>query len=199
LDGLHKQVQFDSTEARYFWKMTADGLPSDKDRLDVCVCTNSARLVARRFGGALLGYSARDNPAAVVSPHDFALCGTLVVDYWSRFPGAKSESAVLDLSDLSQRREALRLYGDPERWQLVEPVLVFHPEQADLQKAVQEGYDWYGRPTRTVREILICMFRSEGMDYVAASAAAVRAIAKMNQGFNQFTYGRFTLSVQKNG
>lgn len=198
LSGLKQQEKCDETEGRYYWNLTPEGLPSNQP-LDVGVCTNSARIVARRFGGALLGYDAAVNPTASVTPHDFALCGTLVVDYWVHFYRQVSKTPVLDLSDAMQRREALRLYGNPERWQLVEPVALFRPEQEDIQKAVQTGYDWFGRPTRTVKEILICIFRAEGMDYSVAAGEAVRAIAKMNKGFNQFTYGRFTLTVQKNG
>lgn len=198
IDGLRQQEQHDATEGRYFWKLSPTGLPSDQP-LDVGVCTNSARIIARRFGGALLGYAASDNPSALIGPHDFALCGTLVVDYWAHFYKQVSNVPVLDLSDVVQRHAALKLYGNPERWRLVEPMLAFQPDQADLQKAVQAGYDWYGRPTRTIREILICMFRSGGMDYIEAHGAAIRAIAKMNKGFNQFTYGRFTLTVTKHG
>jgi hypothetical protein len=52
------------------------------------VCTNGARLIARRFGGRVCGYamSTRDSDDLIAKDcfgHDFAIVGDYLVDWWA--------------------------------------------------------------------------------------------------------------------
>jgi len=88
--------------------------------LEVVVCTSSAALVAKRFGGKVMGFWADDNPTAgvnrICSGHDFAVVGDLVVDYWLREVEEVSPKAVFDLSDPKEAQEAQAWYGPQEKW-----------------------------------------------------------------------------------
>ena len=89
------------------------------------VCTNSAMHIAQRFAGQVLGYDAHENPTACIglpvdSGHDFALIqGRWLVDYWVWRVEALIVTAIFDFEVEADRLAVLRLYGDPEHWELV--------------------------------------------------------------------------------
>ncbi len=93
---------------------------------DCCRCTDSARRIANRFGGKVVGYYCRQNPTAQIGMklcgegHDFAsVADRYIVDYWAYRIACVTRSPVLDLSRRRDREIALKLYGDPSKWQEV--------------------------------------------------------------------------------
>lgn len=82
-------------------------------------CTNSARLVAQRFGGKVFGYECRNNPGAKIGVdcfgHDFAVVGDYIVDYWAKHFAGESENSVIKRGT----PEAISLYGPEENWELM--------------------------------------------------------------------------------
>lgn len=87
------------------------------------VCTNCAQHIVDEFGGAVVGYHTDSNPKAalgqVEAGHDFAVTGEgrFIVDPWAKHTVGETERATLDLSVPADRAEALRLYGDPAKWE----------------------------------------------------------------------------------
>ncbi len=100
-------------EEQSVWRTPEGELPA-------VVCTSSAALVARQFGGELLSFWVKDNPEAGIQVaadgHDFARVGNFVVDYWLREVEELSPKAVFDLSDPQEAQEARHWLGDPEKW-----------------------------------------------------------------------------------
>jgi hypothetical protein len=95
--------------------------PGDPDVDDgLTICTNSARMVAERFGGRVMGYWHKDNPTAALGEaeggHDFAVVGDYLVDGWACYVDTRGP-AVLHLTRDVANIE--RLYGDRSRWTLM--------------------------------------------------------------------------------
>lgn len=96
-----------------------------RDASACSICTSSAVLVARRFGGVVLGYHSVDNPTAfigapVYSGHDFALLNERwLIDYWAWHVAGLTPNPILDLSNESDRSTALIQYGPAGVWQKV--------------------------------------------------------------------------------
>lgn len=90
------------------------------------ICTSSAMLVARRFGGVVLGYHSIDNPKASIGEpdydgHDFALVnGRWLVDYWAWHVAGLVTTPIFDLANENDRSIAARLYGPHANWSEVE-------------------------------------------------------------------------------
>ena len=88
----------------------------------VFICTHSARRVAARFGGLVVGFDREMNPFAAIDDdhdgHDFAVVGErFVVDYWAFHVTGILDRGVFDLTNADDRAEITRLYGPPENWQ----------------------------------------------------------------------------------
>jgi hypothetical protein len=121
--------------------------PKDEDEMcawpdgsSTATCTNSAILVAEKFGGRVVGYHHEDNPKALLGQglngHDFALLfnDRLIVDWWATayrgvFSDPEPDSVAFRyivshgyLENLSAYPEcplgmwARELYGDPKLW-----------------------------------------------------------------------------------
>ena len=88
------------------------------------ICTNSATMIAERFGGAVWGYWSADNPSAFIGDpyclgHDFAIVSEhWLVDYWAYRISRLVKCAVLDIHDPRCQNDLRRLYGNPSRWEL---------------------------------------------------------------------------------
>jgi hypothetical protein len=84
-------------------------------------CTASARRVAEKFDGRVVGFYSEDNPAAEIADgedgHDFTIVADrFVVDYWAAYAAGVTERAIYDLSDAGDRATVLRLYGPKDAW-----------------------------------------------------------------------------------
>ncbi|KXS55079.1 MAG: Uncharacterized protein AWU57_582 [Marinobacter sp. T13-3] len=94
-------------------------------------CTNSAHLMAERFGGSVSGFMVDDNPAATdhtidqAGGHDFAVVNDrYIVDLWigvytgSTGADGKVRPAVYDRQSTDPQEQATvrALYGDPACW-----------------------------------------------------------------------------------
>jgi len=90
------------------------------------VCTCSAKLVARRFDGLVLGYHSLNNPNAAIGlpnwdGHDFTLIdGRWLADYWAWRVEKVITKPIFDLSNEVDHKEVTRLYGTPLNWSMVE-------------------------------------------------------------------------------
>lgn len=91
-------------------------------------CTNYARHIQRTLGEdrvAIHGFANEDNPTARIAKekwhpggHDFAVVdGRYIVDPWPRLVACTTEKMVWDLHDPEDGREALDLYGPPNKWE----------------------------------------------------------------------------------
>ena len=113
--------------------MPADGCSiwetPDMGVLHCGICTNGARLVARKFGGTVVGYAGGQNPTALAGKvkflwgdggtnwgHDFAVVGPFIVDWWLGCWTEDSDRSIFDLQDPADDAEIRRLYGNPELW-----------------------------------------------------------------------------------
>ena len=89
------------------------------------VCTNSAKRIAREFGGEVFGYLSTMNPAAEIGGtacegHDFAvISGRWIVDYWAFQVASLIQTPVLDLEDVEDIQLAARFYGNRGTWEKV--------------------------------------------------------------------------------
>ena len=90
------------------------------------ICTASAKQIAQRFGGLVLGYQSASNPTAsiglpAIDGHDFALIANRwLVDYWAWHAAGIAAHPILDLSRSADRTEACILYGPEKAWVLLE-------------------------------------------------------------------------------
>lgn len=113
------------------------------------VCTNSAKLVADRYGGVVCGFFAEDNP--VGSPeitdaggHDFAVISNrFIVDPWIVFFVEEDSRIVLDVEDQADHEEIVRRYGDPFKWKIVH-----HAVQKTTQLQEKGGAETFSLPRR---------------------------------------------------
>jgi len=89
------------------------------------VCTDSAIKIVRHFGGKVVGYNCSSNPRAAIGKqfcegHDFAVIDErFLVDYWALRVISLITDPVFDLARDRDRREASRLYGNPNTWEQV--------------------------------------------------------------------------------
>jgi hypothetical protein len=72
-----------------------------------------------------MGYRMTDNPKAMVGTgyegHDFALLNDRwIVDIWVKLCSQQSARAVFDLHDPRDGPQVAKLYGDRDRWKLVD-------------------------------------------------------------------------------
>ena len=88
------------------------------------VCTDSSRLIAKKFGGKVFGYYFKDSdPNTFVgrrsaSGHDFAVVGKYLVDWWGKNMEGTSKG-VYDLSSVDDLDEIKLKYPTKERWSVV--------------------------------------------------------------------------------
>lgn len=98
-------------------KKFAESDPDENDGL--IICTNSARMVAEKIGGKIVGYFSDDNPTAQLGEseggHDFVIAGDHLVDVWAR--EVYGERAVYNLKDPSDAARVKELYGDQSKWE----------------------------------------------------------------------------------
>lgn len=89
------------------------------------LCTSSALLVAKQFGGVVLGYYSTDNTTATIGlpeleGHDFALIDNRwLIDYWAWHVTRTIASPSLDLTDPEELSIVQQLYGPENRWSLL--------------------------------------------------------------------------------
>lgn len=72
----------------HYWPDVARELYEPEGPAECGICTNGARLIARKFNGMVAGYHIRsDEPrqlvAAVCYGHDFAVVENFIVDWWA--------------------------------------------------------------------------------------------------------------------
>ena len=130
-DALLPLEKYDDEEGFSYWdhqdpetlRTDLDGPPVEGyTRLSCTQCTNSARLLAHRHKGKVVGYVVHDPTkdariGAYSLGHDFAIIDNRwLVDYWAKHVDGSREAAVLDLEQ--DREEILKLYGDPGDWEL---------------------------------------------------------------------------------
>jgi len=90
------------------------------------ICTSSAMVVARHFGGVVFGYHSIDNPTAFIGEpdyngHDFALVNSLwLVDYWAWHVAGLVTTPIFDLTNGNDRSIVGRLFGPRSNWSEVE-------------------------------------------------------------------------------
>jgi hypothetical protein len=110
---LCEEEQYEPEEGRWIFRSGGDCFG----------CFDAAAKVARRFGGQVIGYWSRKNPAAAIGSnhaegHDFALIGNrYIVDYWAFRIGRLIDDPVLDLIDRKDNQRATVLYGDRAAWE----------------------------------------------------------------------------------
>lgn len=80
-------MDYDEEGGLYFWP-GAEDVAGKGLKCRCGICTNGARLIAKKFGGFVAGYSIdSDNSriliAADVGGHDFAVVGPYIVDWWA--------------------------------------------------------------------------------------------------------------------
>lgn len=112
---------FDALDADYS-QATSNGEWTFSNGDAVFICTHSARRIAARFGGRVVGFDRESNPSAAIAEdqdgHDFALVGErYVVDYWASRVTGLLKRGIFDLNHVDDRIEITRLYGPPENWQ----------------------------------------------------------------------------------
>ena len=80
------------------------------------ICTCGALLVAKEFGGKVMGYFNRDNPTATIGDegHDFAVVDGWIVDFWAWAYESEIDYPMMRVDS----DEAKKCYGDPEKWVL---------------------------------------------------------------------------------
>jgi hypothetical protein len=109
-----------------------------EERIQCGRCTNSARLIAQKFGGKVYGYGIEENPEALLGQdtygHDFAVIGGYIVDYWAAHFTGDSPQAVVALGT----EEARRLYGDPKKWTLMYDYSAAQESGAQRARAIVE-------------------------------------------------------------
>ncbi len=93
-------------------------------------CTASARRVAEKFGGRVVGFFSEDNPKAEIAlghdGHDFAIISErFIVDFWASYVTGILGRAIFDLSAPADRAIISCLYGAAEAWQGVGPISVY--------------------------------------------------------------------------
>ena len=107
---LQKTEAYDEEQSFSYWPV--EGCPS------VTCCTNGARLIAKRFGGVIRGYSCSSVQDPRVGAwsygHDFAIVGQYLVDYWGAFVDECLPTAVFHL--IGDADLITRLYGRPSTW-----------------------------------------------------------------------------------
>lgn len=97
-----------------------------RDGSACAICTASAKQIARRFSGLVLGYQSACNPTAqiglpAIDGHDFALIDDRwLVDYWAWNAVGIAAQPILDLSIAADRTAAGFHYGSANVWELVE-------------------------------------------------------------------------------
>lgn len=112
---LFETEKYDEAEGYHYWDRPS-GLK--EERIPSGCCTNSARLVANKFGGKVFGFAHQFNKTAVVAKdcfgHDFAIVGDLLVDWWAfHFTGETDRPIYHLVKDAAQ---VLHLYGPRENW-----------------------------------------------------------------------------------
>lgn len=86
-------------------------------------CTTSARIIASRFGGKVMGFAGKDNPKAGIlencDGHDFAVLGHLLVDWWAHgYIGTHAyPRRIYNLDTDAELIE--KIYGDRSKWEEV--------------------------------------------------------------------------------
>jgi len=121
IDRLDRLVEA-AWERREAWEKEHPG----EDRPHICEgvgvigrCTDTSVWLADHLGGIIHGYLHDDNPTAILGEpeggHDFVIVDDRwLVDWWAK--DTYQERDLYDLENPSDRAEALRLYGDPEKW-----------------------------------------------------------------------------------
>lgn len=119
-DAMFKRGRAEAAE----WK---ELMPNAEDYDDgLGICTRCAEKIVSKFGGAVIGYENENNPTAKLDNvdfgHDFAITGggRYLVDPWAKNTTGETKKATLDLNDPTDRAEALRLYGDPDKWEVTD-------------------------------------------------------------------------------
>lgn len=93
-----------------------------KDGSPCSICTSASNMVARAFGGDVVGYDSAMNPTAILghslcSGHDFAIIDERwIVDYWAYRVVKASSHVVLDLKNAREKKIVNRLYGCMNTW-----------------------------------------------------------------------------------
>jgi GNAT superfamily N-acetyltransferase len=85
------------------------------------ICTSTARHLANKLGGRVMGYADAHRVGAAVGEgdgeggHDFAVIdGRYIGDWWANSYGEHPD--LHDMQDPGQHQEIRRLYGDPSKW-----------------------------------------------------------------------------------
>ena len=119
-----------------------EGVSVFPDGSPTTICTSSARLVARKFGGKVYGYYIDDdNPDLVGNDsggHDFAIVGNYLVDWWAHYVENSDFPAVYDLTDRRDQKLTARRYIPREEWKPV-PVLTESNADQEYLQAVSAG------------------------------------------------------------
>lgn len=90
-------------------------------------CTNTACMVAKKFGGRVVGYHHADNPTAKLGEneggHDFVVIGNRwLVDWWAKNVTGDTTQEIFDFQDPNDAKLIAELYGEPSKWKPVENV-----------------------------------------------------------------------------
>jgi len=97
-----------------------------RDGSACAICTASAKQIAQRFGGLVLGYQSASNRTAsiglpAIDGHDFALIDDRwLVDYWAWRVEQLITTPIFELTVDAERRMATNLYGPRSCWSTVE-------------------------------------------------------------------------------
>jgi hypothetical protein len=111
-DRLCEEAEYEPREGR--WMFRSGG--------SCCRCTDAAMKVAEAFGGRVVGYYAKNNPAAAIGRevcegHDFAIVADrFIVDIWAFQVLHFTSQPVFDLEDADERELVRHLYGDAQKW-----------------------------------------------------------------------------------
>lgn len=84
---LRSLMDYDEEGGFYFWPH-AEGLAREGFGSQCGICTNGARLIARKFGGVVAGYHFDEHDpetlvGTVAGGHDFAVIRPFIVDWWA--------------------------------------------------------------------------------------------------------------------
>ncbi len=88
------------------------------------ICTHSAKLIANRFNGKVMGFSCEDNPGTSLEEfgdgHDFAVIDDrYIADFWIKYVEGISQKTVFDMNDSADANEIKKIYGDSKNWEEV--------------------------------------------------------------------------------
>jgi len=84
---LKTTMKYDSQVGLYYWPHVCE-VEEPEGPSECGICTNGAKLIAKKFGGFVAGYrihptESRTLIAADVYGHDFAVIGDYIVDWWA--------------------------------------------------------------------------------------------------------------------